>query len=165
MNYLNFPNKQLRAEVIKSYLQDKKYDGVVCFSCGNATRELKKIGLNVIDVSPKGDFFPLHWFTPSEIKAKFPTYFDATSGHLGNDLMLLIAKKFKDFLGDIPNINYIPTGSGETLVCLKLAYPDKEFIAVYDLDNATEYNENATLNKFVEIFAKKIIHSDLHSSQ
>ena len=165
MKYLDFPNKRLRAEVIKDYLRNKKYDGVVCFSCGNATRELKNTGLNVIDVSPKGDFIPLHWFTPSEIKAMFPTYFDATSGHLGNDLMLLIAKRFKEFLGDIPQENYIPTGSGETLVCLKLAYPEKEFIAIYNLDSATEYNENATLNNFVKIFSKKIIFSDLLSSQ
>lgn len=161
MKYLDFPNKRLRAEVIKDYLQNKKYDGVVCFSCGNATKELKNAGLNVIDVSPKGDFIPLHWFTPSEIKVMFPTYFDATSGHLGNDLMLLIAKRFKEFLGNIPQENYIPTGSGETLVCLKLAYPEKDFIAVYNLDSATEYNENATLNNYIKIFAKKIMFSDL----
>lgn len=155
--YLTFPNKKIRAEVIKEYLKDKSYDGVVCYSCGNATRELKKTGLNVIDISPKGDFLSLRWFAPSEIKKIFPSYFDATSGHLSMEVMLMIAERFRTVLGEIPEENYIPTGSGETLVCLKLAYPQKKFIAVYNIDKATEYSEYAVLNKIVEIIAEKII--------
>lgn len=154
---LRFDNKLIRAEVIKNFLAGKKYDGVVCFSCGNATRALKKVGLTTIDISPSGDFIANHWFTPSDVAAIFPTYFDATSGHLSLEVMELIGKAFKEHLGELPNVNYVPSGSGETLVCLKLAYPDKKFVAVYNLDDATKFDEEATLNKLVSILADKII--------
>ena len=131
--------------------------GVVCFSCGNATRELKNIGLNVIDISPQGDLIPNKWYKPSEVAEVFTNYFDATSGHLSMEIMQMIGDEFKKALGNIPQTNYVATGSGETLVCLKLAYPSKDFIAVYNIDKATEYNENATLNNLVKIMAKDII--------
>lgn len=156
-NLLRFEHKKIRANVIKEYLKDKNYKGVVCFSCGNASRELKNVGLNVIDISPSGDLIANRWFTPYEIKNIFNNYFDATSGHLPIHLMELIGKAYKEHLGELPDINYIPSGSGETIVCLKLAYPDKEFIAVYNLDNATEYNENAELNNLVKVLSKEII--------
>ena len=157
MKLLTFNNKEIRAKVIKEYISNLKYDGVVCFSCGNATRELKKAGLNVIDISPMGDFIANRWFTPKEVKQYFPTYFDATSGHLSIELMQLIGNAFKNVLGDLPDINYVPTGSGETLICLKLAYPNKEFVAVYNLNEATKYDKEATLNNLVEIMAKDVI--------
>lgn len=157
VNLLQLENKKIRSEVIKEYLKDKNYKGVVCFSCGNATKELKNVGLNVIDISPKGDFIPNKWFKPSEVGIVFENYFDATSGHLSVELMEIIGKAFKNSLGNIPQTNYVATGSGETLVCLKLAYPDKDFIAVYNINKATEYNVNATLNNLVKILAKKII--------
>ena len=157
MELLQIENKKIRAQVIKEYLQDKNYDGVVCFSCGNATRELKAVGLNVIDISPNGDFIPNKWFKPSEVHKVFPTYFDATSGHLSIELMLLIGEAFKQALGDIPQVNYVASGSGETLTCLKLAYPEKDFIAVYNLNDATKYEEQATLNTLVKVLSKKII--------
>lgn len=157
VNLLKIENKKIRANVIKEYLKDKKYDGVVCFSCGNATRELKKVGLNVIDISPNGDFIPNKWFTPSRVKQTFPTYFDATSGHLTIEVMQLIGEAFKKALGDIPQTNYVATGSGETIVCLKLAYPNKDFIAVYNLNEATKYESEATLNTLVKIISKDII--------
>lgn len=157
VNLLQLENKKIRSEVIKEYLKDKNYKGVVCFSCGNASRELKNVGLNVIDISPTGDLIPNKWYKPSEVYEIFKDYFDATSGHLSIELMQLIGEAYKNILGELPKINYIPSGSGETLVCLKLAYPNKDFIAVYNLDKATEYNENATLNNLVKILAKGII--------
>lgn len=154
---LRFPHKKIRANVIKNFIAKKRYRGVVCFSCGNASRELKNVGLNVLDISPKGDLIPNRWFQPSEIAEKFPEYFDATSGHLPMELMIEIAVEYKKYLGlSLPSC-YIPTGSGETIFCLKLAYPKEELIAVYNLDDATEYNENAVLNDTVKIFAKQII--------
>lgn len=166
MELLKFPNKKIRAAVIKDYLKDKQYKGVVCFSCGNATRELKKVGLNVIDISPSGDFIPLHWFQPSSIKNIFPEYFDATSGHLTFEVMQLIAEKFKQVLKkEIKEINYIPTGSGETILCLKLAFPDKKFVAVYNIDEATHYEERAMLNGIVKIISEKIVFSDLENKK
>lgn len=161
MDLLMFPNKKIRAEVIKEYLTGKNYKGVVCFSCGNATRELKNVGLDVIDISPNGDFIPLHWFQPSLIKKIFPDYFDATSGHLDMEVMTTVAKRYKEVLQDkIKDINYIPTGSGETLVCLKLAFPDKKFIAVYNIDNATKYEKEAVLNALVKLMSEKIVFMD-----
>ena len=145
MKLLKIDNKRIRSEVIKKYLNNKNYKGVVCFSCGNATRELKKVGLNVIDISPKGDLIPNRWYKPSEVTETFVSYFDATSGHLSIELMQLIGEAFKKELGDIPNTNYVATGSGETITCLKLAYPDKDFIAVYNLNDATKYEDEATL--------------------
>ena len=156
-NLLRFEHKKIRAEVIKEYLKDKNYRGVVCFSCGNASRELKNVGLNVIDISVNGDLIANRWFKPSEVHEVFKDYFDATSGHLSIELMQLIGQAYKETLGDLPDINYIPSGSGETLVCLKLAYPDKNFVAIYNLDKATEYSEDATLNTMVKVLAKEVI--------
>lgn len=164
MDLLMFPNKKIRAEVIKAYLQGKDYKGVVCFSCGNATRELKNVGLDVIDISPNGDFVPLHWFQPSLIKKFFPEYFDATSGHLDLEVMTNIAERYKKELqGKIKDINYVPTGSGETIVCLKLAFPDKKFVAVYNIDNATKFEKEAILNELVKLVSEKIIFLDLEN--
>lgn len=157
INLLKFPHKKIRAEVIKEFLADKDYKGVVCFSCGNASRELKKVGLNVIDISPTGDLVSIKWFQPSQVKKMFTDYFDGTSGHLSMELMLKVAEAYKKYLGELPNTNYVPTGSGETLVCLKLAYPEKDFIAVYNINSATDYSSNAVLNKLVECLAKEII--------
>lgn len=165
VNLLQLENKKIRSAVIKEYLKDKNYDGVVCFSCGNATRELKNVGLNVIDISPHGDFIPNRWFTPSEVKKYFPTYFDATSGHLTIEVMQLIGAAFKQALGDLPQTNYIASGSGETITCLKLAYPDKDFIAVYNLNEATQFEAEATLNTLVSIIAKDIIYADDNNSK
>ncbi len=158
---LKLENKKIRARVIKKYIEDLGYKGVVCFSCGNATRELKNIGLNVIDISPSGDFEALHWFTPKQVKQYFPEHFDATSGHLSIELMQLIGAEFKKELGEnLPQTNYIATGSGETIVCLKLAYPDKDFIAVYNLNDATKYEPEATLNDIVCMLAKEVIFAE-----
>ena len=52
------------------------------------------------------------------------------------------------------------SGSGETLVCLKMAYPEKDFIAHYNVkgyEKATEYNEVAPLNRLVKVLALKTI--------
>lgn len=158
---LRFEHKKIRANVIKEYIGANK--PVICFSCGNASRELKLAGLNVLDISPTGDLLALRWFTISEIKNKFPNYFDATSGHLDITLMGLIGKAYKENLGVLPSPCYVPCGSGETLVCLKLAYPNIDFVAVYNLDSATEYSDKAPLNDLVKVLAKDIIYGDYKS--
>ena len=157
---LRFEHKKLRAQVIKEYLsKSTRYKGVVCFSCGNASRELKNAGLNVIDISPTGDFIANRWFTPSEIREVFPDYLDATSGHLSMELMNMIAERFYiELNGVLDDVNYVPTGSGETLVCLKLAFPEKKFVAVYNLDEATEYSDDCVLNDLVKLLASEIIY-------
>jgi hypothetical protein len=63
---------------------------------------------------------------------------------------------------ELPDVVYVPSGSGETLVCLKLAYPEKKFIAVYNLDAATEYSPRCPLNDFVKVMAEdRIFHSGI----
>lgn len=159
--FLNFPHKMLRAEVIKEYVGDKK---VVCFSCGNASSELQFAGVNTLCIGGyNGKFQPTHWFTQKEISEVFPDYFDATPGHLSVELMKLIAKKYREYLDKYNLLNEneydIMCGSGETLICLKLAYPGKKFNAVYNVsgyEKETEYNENAPLNELVCFLANKI---------
>ena len=156
MELLRFPHKKIRAKVIENYLGTNK--DVICFSCGNASRELKLTSLRVLDISPNGDLIPNRWFSKKEIKSKFPQYFDATSGHLDLDLMYAIGLAYKEYLGELPDVVYLPTGSGETLVCLKLVYPNTKFIAVYNLDAATEYSEFCELNELVKCLAYEIIY-------
>jgi hypothetical protein len=44
----------------------------------------------------------------------------------------------------------VPTGSGETILCLKLAFPHIQFVAEYDNSNpATEYSADAPLSTIV----------------
>lgn len=156
-NLFRFPNKKLRAEAIKEYMQEYGFKRAICFSCGNASRALKECGVETLDISVSGDMQALKWFTIGEIKDKFPNYFDATSGHIPIDCMVKVAEKFKEYLGEMPKEITLPTGSGETLVCLKMAYPDCEINAVYNLDNATQFDKDAPLNKMVELLAKRIV--------
>lgn len=158
VEYLRFPHKRIRASEIKKYMKAAGYKKAVCFSCGNAARELQNVGVDVLHIGTQGDLVPNKWFKQEEINAIFPDYFDATSGHLPVQLMLNLAVRFREYLGNtVPDIAYIPTGSGETLVCLKIAYPEKKFIAVYNIDDATKYEEAAPLNKLVELLAYDVV--------
>jgi len=150
MELLRFPNKKLRARVIKEYVAAAGYRGVVCFSCGNASTALKEAGLYVIDVSPRGELEARKWWTPEDIHRAWPDLFDATSGHLPLPLMVKISAAFKKYLGPEPYSLNVPTGSGETILALKVAYPTLDFRPVYNLDDATKYNPEAPLNKVVE---------------
>ena len=146
---LNLPAKKIRAQVICEYVIDAGYKGVVAFSCGNATRALKETGLFVLDISPCGDLSPSEkWWSPAEIQRMFPYLFDATSGHLPVHLMIRIAISFREHLGEIKGCD-VPTGSGETITCLRWAYPNEKFSPVYNLDQATKYEQNAPLNYLV----------------
>lgn len=159
MKTLVFPNKQIRAKVICDYLLNMPYRGCVCFSCGNASAALKAIGLDVIDISPTGDLLANRWWTQGDIARTWPDRFDATSGHLPISLMQKIGVAFAQHLnGLLDPIYEVPCGSGETLVCLKLAYPGIEFIAVYDnSEKATQYSAQAPLNGLVKLLAKEVI--------
>lgn len=134
------------------------YNRAVCFSCGNASRELVKAGVDVLDISPFGDLEAHRWFTISDVASCFHGFFDATSGHLPMDCMLMVSDEFKSELGDMSGTIDLPTGSGETLVCLKLAYPSLSIRAVYDLDEATKYDDMAPLNRLVAALAEEVVH-------
>lgn len=147
---LDFPAKRLRSKVIKNYMQAAGYKRAVCFSCGNASRALKEAGVETLDISPTGDLVANRWFNPAEVNKVFTGYFDATSGHLPLHLMIDIADEFKKHIGALENEDYlIATGSGETIICLQIAYPHINFKAMYNLNAATEYSEFAPLNSAV----------------
>lgn len=155
MTLFRFPAKKLRSKAVKRYMERRGMKHAVCFSCGNASRELREAGVDVLDVSPTGDMEALRWFEPSEIARLFPDAFDATSGHLPIECMLEVAEEFRAV--DVPDGAFIPTGSGETLVCLKMAHPDRRLHAVYNLDDATKYEERAPLNRLVEALAESVV--------
>ena len=156
-NMLRFPHKAIRARVIKEYLAAQGCEKVVCFSCGNAAERMQEAGLDVLHIGPKGVLAPRKWFTQKEIACEFPGRFDATSGHLPAELMYALSQAYKAHIGHLPQKVYVPTGSGETLVCLKLAYPDTDFVAVYNMDDATEYSPDAPLNAYVAAMAADVL--------
>jgi hypothetical protein len=153
---LIFPAKQIRAKVIAEYIKAAGYRGCVCFSCGNASRALKEAGVYTVDIGDEGDLAPRRWWTAAEIHKAFPDLFDATSGHLTLELMNLIAGAFQEYftthkLCDIE----VPTGSGETILCLELAFPGTQFIPVRNIDRPTKYEERAPLNRLCDLLFKE----------
>ena len=153
---LRFPHKKIRAAVIKEYMKGV-YSRAVCFSCGNAATELEKAGVDVLHIGAHGVLAPQVWFTQVQVQHTFPGYFDATSGHLPIELMQQVGNAYRTHLGQLSSPVYVPSGSGETVVCLKLAYPEIDFVAVYNLDEATEYSPHAPLNNLVKLLCKGII--------
>lgn len=150
--------KRIRAEVVRAYMVRCGISYAVCFSCGNASRYLREAGVSLLDISPQGDLTANRWFTMEEIRRRFPQAFDATSGHLPADLMGEIAERLKREFNFEQDTEYIiPTGSGEGVVCLKMAFPDVFFTPQYDDSYpATEYNEGAPLNDVVRAMFNKI---------
>lgn len=153
---LRFPHKRIRAQVVRKYMEGV-YTRAVCFSCGNAATELEKAGVDVLHIGAHGVLAPNKWFTQAEIKHTFPEYFDATSGHLPMELMDALGKAYAEHLGALPETVYVPSGSGETVVCLKLAYPHTHFVAVYNIDEATEYSPGCPLNALVRLLCDDIV--------
>ena len=151
---LSFPSKKLRARVIAEHVRSAGYRGVVVFTCGNSAMALREQGLDVVEIGPRGDLKTDKWWTAAEIHRLYPDLFDATSGHLPAALMPKIGKAFREHLGDLPAGKYaVPTGSGETILCLRVAYPNPSivFLAAYDNRKPeTELNPLNPLNEFVD---------------
>lgn len=150
--------KRIRADVVRAYMGRNDIPFAICFSCGNASRYLREAGVPRLDISPSGDLTANRWFTMEEIRRLFPHALDATSGHLPTDLMSEIADRLRAELSFDPDTEYvIPTGSGESAVCVKMAFPDVIFTPRYnDGGHATEYNEEAPLNGVVRAIFNKI---------
>lgn len=147
----NILQKQIRAKVIKTHLEvllERSELDCVCFTCGNASKYLIKEGLNVTEVIK-----PKVWWSYNEI-ARYFKQFDATSGHLPFPLMVDIANELKAQVEHITNGFKLPAGSGETFVCLSMAFPDKLIHPVYGVDESTKYNEWAPLNSLVSALYK-----------
>jgi hypothetical protein len=149
---LNFPHKQIRARVIAEFVRAAGYQGVVVFTCGNAAKTLRDEGLSVTEVGPRGDLKTDKWWTIAEIHRAWPDLLDATSGHLTVPLMGDIAKAYLAHLGDLPAGRYsVPSGSGETVTCLRIAYPLLTFDPSYNNDKPeTTRHPGAPLNAIVD---------------
>ena len=148
--------KEIRAKVIVEYMRENNITQCVCFSCGNASRALKQAGARVVEIAPKGDLLAGRWWTMAEIRRTFPTCFDATSGHLPVDLLVKVAERLRLELAEVFKAGgtyCVPTGSGETVLCLAMAFPQCQFLAEYNNANpATKYDEQAPLNAFIRAF-------------
>ena len=129
---LTSPTKALRARIIREHLHAAgRPPDVVCFTCGNAADALRAEGLHVIEVGPRGPLTPTEWWTPEQIARAFPYRFDATSGHLPLPLMARLAEALLRHHGHLEGRYLVPTGSGETLVALRLAYPLATFVPLH----------------------------------
>lgn len=157
MKLMRFPFKRWRSWWLKEHLGKERE--LVCFTCGNCGAELKKYFDDVLVIGKTGDLIPTRWFTDAEIENLFPDRFDATSGHLPFGYMQDLGELYRAIIGDLDEseVYYVPTGSGETIVSLAFAYPNIRFVAVYNLDDATKYEEYAPLNEKVEEVAMDII--------
>lgn len=152
---INAMQKAARAVAIADYLRNTGRQSCVCFTCGNASKALRKTGLQVREVLK-----PPRWYTLAEIQLLHKR-FDATSGHISTALMLAVAYNLGEAIGKshlraeyetaIENGTpvIIPTGSGETLVTLKMIYPLLKVVPAYNLDDSTQYHPKAPLNSLV----------------
>lgn len=143
--------KAVRAQVVWEAWQGLRVRyplGVVCFTCGHAAQALRDCapaGGTVLECGRNGSLKPTRWFTGGEVACEFPLRMDATSGHLPLWLMALLAKALRAHVGPLleGEVYAVPTGSGETVVALRMAYPGVRFKPVwgerehlmFDLDN------------------------------
>lgn len=131
-------------------MQEASIQTAVCFTCGNAADWLRNMGVDVISIGHGQDLEPKGWWKPCRIQKTWPHAFDATSGHLPLPLMLDIAKTLNSVLGDLREGEYeVPTGSGETVFCLRLAYPRIKFVPVFGVGKGTERDDNNPLLKYI----------------
>jgi len=125
MNY-----KKIRSDLLFKILGDVP---VVVYTCGNSAIELKKSGFtDVLDIGDKGTYQPNNWHYSYFIKKLFPNRIDLTSGHLPVDLCYLLGKEYSNQLSELPSV--VPSGSGETVLSLALANPERSFKAEFNND-------------------------------
>jgi hypothetical protein len=146
------PQKKIRATVIAKYMARAGIARAVCFTSGSAAQALRYAGVDVLAIGPEEKLQAATWWTPADISRWFPDCFDATSGHLPAHLMVYIARALRSHVGQVSanEIIEVPTGSGETITCLRWAYPGVLFVPVYNVGQGTEYHHLAPLNMVVE---------------
>lgn len=117
-----------------------------------ASEALKGAGLYTVTVAPNGDLTANRWWTAAEIHKAWPDLFDATSGHLPMPVMRRVATEyFRALSKRLTEGHYlVPTGSGETIICLRMVFPGKKFTALYNVWQGTESCINAPLNALVK---------------
>lgn len=156
----NFPHKNIRAAVIWQHVTRAGcYDGVVCFSCGNASAALRDSGppdMQIVEIGPRGCLQTSDWWEPWQIAKTWPRLFDATPGHLPLPMMMELAAAYRQFLGQITagGVVDVPTGSGETITALFMAY-GPHFRPVYDQrEPSTRRDDESPLNALVDLLAR-----------
>jgi hypothetical protein len=121
MQKLYVNEKEARAKVITAYLKGRR---TFCFSCGNATKELKRAGANLIAIDKTSQLQAKEQIKPEQAEHYFQA-FNSTSGCIPLFLLERIAGKL---LGDLTKIKdddpiYVPVGSGELLLVLMFLFP------------------------------------------
>lgn len=140
--------KAIRSAVIAAYMAEAGYKHAVIFSCGNAATALRVAGVSVTEIGPEGELEARRWWSLAQIRFTWPQWFDATSGHLPAPLMAEIAKRLAAAIGalDRDTVYEVETGSGETIACLRMAYPHITFEPVYNVSRGSQYDAAAPLN-------------------
>jgi len=154
-NDFNLKVKKIRAFIIKSHLDKLGLDTCVCFTSGNATRFLRRAGLKVVSIGNKEDLSSNKWFSYTDIQKSFNGLFDATSGHLPlpflNEISSRLKKEYAGFFNK-DKIYPIKIGSGETILCLKLAFPEISFEPIRIKGYApTKFDKEAPLNDLIQV--------------
>lgn len=151
--------KHHRAMAIAQHVRRLGHERVVCFTCGNAAKALRNVGLDVVEVGPEGPLRTKRWWTPGEIAQAWPDRFDATSGHLPVWMMTDIGLRVLSMYPRLSTeeVYEIPTGSGETLCCLALANPRLRLVGVYDERlPETTYHSEAPLNTLTRALGRAV---------
>jgi len=151
---INILEKKIRSKIIKEYIKKVGINKVVCFTCGNATQFMRDEGIDVLSLGENEDLNPCYWWTQEKINKTFKNYFNATSGDLPLFLMYKIANKLKKELGNYKS-GKIKIGSGETALCLKLAFPKAKIELYRDGNKETIYSPKANLNQLLKILYPK----------
>lgn len=151
---INLWVKRVRADVIAEHLARLGQRQVVCFTCGNAAEALRRAGLLVVSVGDNEDLKPGRWFSYTDIAQTWPGVFDATSGHLPLPLLVQVALRLRAERPIYSGAREVLTGSGETYVCLSLAYPHMQFVPVYNASRGSRYEAGAPLNGLVALLAQ-----------
>lgn len=139
------------------YVKETPYEGIVCVGEGPTVMELIKAapaGMPVVTIETD------RAISMEGIANAYPRHFDATNGHLPLWLMVRIANKFAEWIN--ANVRKsmggevrIPTGSGETLFELRIAYPEiteTQFVALYDFNRDKRFDPNGPINQAVRAF-------------
>lgn len=148
---LNFDFKLHRAILIASVFKGKKMP-IVCLTCGNAAVTLRmNCDGEILELGPgvNAVMKPNKWLRPHEVAQMFPNHFDATSGHLPFWMLVILAgslreKESKYLVGEDKIL--VPSGSGESAVIAKLAFPRCTVIAQFDNSKpSTTFNQESLM--------------------
>lgn len=148
--------KSIRSEIIADDIRKKNLDGAVCFSSGTALHYLREAVPYVLGVSDEnGDLRARRWFPMKEIKRIFPTLYDATSGHLTRETIIRCSERLKREVKCELTTALIASGSGESALIANYAFPECNFIPIFDQRNQhTKWSAECELNDWLrEVFA------------